>query len=122
MKRKKVLIIDDNSGVLFAMKQALELKEYEVFISESYLGVEEVVDLAPDMIYLDVTLIAEDGREIARELKADPRTKQIPIIILTGHLGAHEFAVEAGADDALSKPFELEGLWALTEKYTSQSN
>lgn len=116
--RKKVLVIDDNAGILFAMQQALELKEYDVRISETFVGVEEIAKSPPDLIYLDVSLVGMDGREVAQKLKSDEGTKNIPIIILTAYPNAGELAKEAGADDYLPKPFELKHLWEMTAKYT----
>ncbi len=115
--KKKVLVIDDNSGILFVMQQALELKDYEVDILETFTGVEKIEKCAPDLIFLDISLVGQDGREVAQELKSNVRTRHIPIIILTAYPNADELTKEAGADDYLSKPFELEDLWAITAKH-----
>jgi len=117
--RKKILVIDDNKGILFAMQQALELKKYDVRISETFTGVEKIQKNPPDVIYLDISLVGQDGREIAQALKGNERTKHIPIIILTAYPNAAELAKEAGADDYLPKPFELEALWSMTAKHTA---
>jgi two-component system response regulator VicR len=117
--KKKVLIIDDNKGILFAMQKALDLKDYDVHISETFVGVCGVEKVAPDLIYLDISLVGKGGREVAQELKGDERTKDIPIVILTAYPNADELAKEARADDYLSKPFELTDLWKMTAKYTS---
>lgn len=117
--RKKVLVIDDNSGILFAVRQALALKGYDVHISETFIGVSAIKKIAPDLIYLDISLAGKDGRQIAQELKSDRGTKHIPIIILTAYPNAGELAKEAGAEDYLSKPFDLKMLWKMTAKYTS---
>ena len=116
---KKILVIDDNAGILFVMKQALALKGYEVHTSETFTGVAGIVALTPDLIYLDISLVGQDGREISQEIKHDERTKNIPIIILTAYPNADELANEAGADSYLPKPFDLKDLWAMTKKYTS---
>lgn len=116
--KKIILVIDDNSGILFAMKQALELKDYDVHISETFAGIEAIKTVAPDLIFLDISLVGKDGREIARIIKADNRTKHIPIIVLTAYPNADELAKEAEADDFLPKPFDLTKLWEITEKYT----
>lgn len=118
---KKVLVIDDNSGILFVMREALQLKAYEVHTSETFTGVKKIEKIAPDVIYLDISLVGKDGREVSRELKKAARTKHIPIIILTAYPNADELAKEAGADDYLSKPFELERLWEMTAKYASRT-
>lgn len=120
-QKKRVLVIDDNTGILFVMQKALDLKDYDVHISETFVGVDGVEKVAPDLIYLDVSLVGKDGREVAQELKDDERTKHIPIVILTAYPNADELAKEARADDYLSKPFELADLWEMTAKYTSTS-
>ena len=115
---RKVLVIDDNPGILFVMRKALELKGYEVHTSDKFTGVDAVQKIAPDLMYLDISLMGKDGREVSRELKGDERTKHIPIIILTAYPNADELAKESGADGYLSKPFELADLWAMTAKHT----
>lgn len=121
IRATKVLIVDDNTGILFVLKQALTLKGYEVCISERFDGVAAIEKIAPDLIYLDISLVGRDGREVAKELKGDERTKHIPIVILTAYPNADELAKEAGANGFLSKPFELVDLWGMTAKYTSTS-
>ena len=118
--RGKVLVIDDNAGILFVMQKALGLKGYEVHISETFAGVAYIEKIAPDLIYLDISLVGKDGREVARELKSNRRTKHIPIIILTAYPNAGELAKEASADDFLPKPFELTDLWDMTAKYVAK--
>jgi CheY-like chemotaxis protein len=122
VRKKKVLVIDDNAGILFIMQQALELKQYEVHLSETYPGIGYVEQIAPDLICLDVSLVGQDGRDVARELKADVRTRHIPIIILTAYPNAEDMAHEAGANDFLSKPFDLNILWAMAAKHTSPAD
>ena len=117
--RKKILVIDDNSGILFAMQQALQMKEYDVHIAESFMGVAAIEKCAPHLIYLDVSLLDHDGREVSRELKRSEGTKNIPIIMLTAHPNADGLAQEAGADGYLPKPFDLTDLWEKTAKYIS---
>ena len=117
--KKKVLVIDDNSGILFIMQKALAMKEYDVHVSETFTGVEAIKRISPDLIYLDVSLVGQDGCEIAKTLKSTRRTKHIPIIILTAYPNAEQLTEEAGADDYLPKPFELEHLWEMTAQYTS---
>ncbi len=100
------------------MQQALQMKDYDVRTNESFMGVAAIEKSAPDLIYLDVSLVGKDGREVAQELKNDERTKNIPIVILTAYPNADELAEEAEADDFLPKPFELDHLWAMTAEYT----
>jgi len=117
--KKKILIIDDNAGILFAVQQALELKGYDVSVSETFPGVTTIENDSPDLIYLDVSLLGTDGRDVSRELKQNESTKNIPIIMLTAHVNAEQLAQQAGANSYLTKPFELARLWEKTEAYTS---
>ncbi len=119
---RKILVIDDNVGILFALKQSLQLKGYEVMVSETYPGIQEVHAIAPDLMFLDISLVGIDGRDVSKELKGSDLTGHIPIIILTAYPNADELAKEAGADDYLSKPFELADLWRITAKFVQPSN
>jgi two-component system alkaline phosphatase synthesis response regulator PhoP/two-component system response regulator MtrA len=117
--KKKILIIDDNPGILFALQKALELDGYEVDATAVFEGAEGVSISSPDLIFLDIFLASQDGREITRELKGCKGTKHIPIVILSAYPGIEELAKEAGADDHLAKPFELAALFALAKKHTA---
>lgn len=117
--KKKILVIDDNQGILFSTKEALRLKDYDVYTSETFVGVDAIIKIMPDLIYLDISLVGQDGRVVAQELKGNERTRHIPIVILTAYPNAVEIAKEAGADDYLSKPFELSGLLEMTAKHIS---
>ena len=89
--------------------------------TSSFTGVDAVEKVAPELLYLDISLVGQDGREVAQELKGDESTKHIPIVILTAYPNADELAKEAGGDGHLSKPFELAELWKMTAKYTPTS-
>lgn len=117
---KKILVIDDNAGILFSTKEALKFKNYDVSTLDAYSGIDDIIFRAPDLMFLDISLVGHNGGDIARLLKGDPRTKHIPIVILTAYHNAEELAKEAGADDFLSKPFELQELWDMTATYTGQ--
>jgi CheY-like chemotaxis protein len=74
----------------------------------------------PDIILLDLSLPVIDGWNVARKLKADVNTKDIPIIALTAHAmkGDREKALDAGCDDYDTKPINLEGLLDKMHKLT----
>jgi two-component system cell cycle response regulator DivK len=69
-------------------------------------AVEQTTTLLPDIVLMDLALPRMDGWEATRRLKADPRTRHIPIVALTGHaLAGHaEGAREAGCDSFVTKP------------------
>jgi DNA-binding response OmpR family regulator len=71
----------------------------------------------PDLILLDVLLSGKDGRDIVKYLKQHEETKRIPVIIFSAHPGAEQTALEAGADDFMAKPFEIDDLLARVGQY-----
>ena len=110
--RPRVLVVDDEQAILRFLRVALESQAYAVF--EAASGQEALSDAAahkPDVIILDLGLPDIDGVEVTRLLR---RWTQIPIIILTvrGSESDKIAALDAGADDYLTKPFGVGELLA----------
>lgn len=109
---KKILIIDDSDQICWFLKLALG-KEYQIF--EARNG-EEGVMMAkkerPDGILCDVMMPVKDGFTTCREIKTNPATSQTVIIMLTAKVENEDViaGIEAGADDYITKPFDLEVL------------
>lgn len=84
-KQPKILIVDDDRGIVEAMKIILESKNYEVVTAHSgNEGMERVEDSKPDLIILDVMMSSmTDGFQVARKLKSDSQTAHIPILMVT---------------------------------------
>jgi len=108
-----VLLIEDNELNRDMLKRRLERKEFIVSCAEDgQSGIDMAKNEMPDIILLDLSLPVIDGWNVARKLKADVNTKDIPIIALTAHAmkGDREKALDAGCDDYDTKPINLEGL------------
>ena len=118
---KKILIIDDDPDVITVLQLLLKKKGYEVATAsredEAY---KHVALFQPHLIVLDVLLSGVDGRTICKKLKADEKSRHIPIIMFSAHPGAQKNMENFGADDFLPKPFEsnklLERIQAQLEK------
>ncbi|HLU25162.1 MAG TPA: response regulator [Longimicrobiales bacterium] len=108
-RKKTVLLVEDNEDNLVVYRTILDFVGYEVI--EARDG-EEGVDRArsdhPDLILMDISIPKIDGWEATRRLKADERTKDIPIIALTAHAleEDRQKAIRAGCDGYLAKPVE----------------
>ena len=103
----RILIADDNEP----NRELLEvyLADVDCEIATAVDGadtLEKVVSFKPDIILLDIMMPKLSGFEVCQQLKADPVTRQIMVLMVTalGELGDIERAVEAGTDDFLSKP------------------
>ncbi|MGH9789089.1 MAG: HD-GYP domain-containing protein [Candidatus Acidiferrales bacterium] len=107
-RRPRVLVVDD----LAANRRLLEglMEPLGVTVGQAANGreaLEEVETRPPDLILLDVMMPEVNGLEVCAQLKADPRTRLIPIVVITALHGEQEKvrAIDAGADDFLNKPF-----------------
>jgi CheY-like chemotaxis protein len=117
-----VLLIEDNELNRDMLTRRLERKEFIVSCAEDgQSGIDMAKNEMPDIILLDLSLPVIDGWNVARQLKADANTKDIPIIALTAHAmkGDRKKALDAGCDDYDTKPVNLEGLLAKMHKLTA---
>jgi DNA-binding response OmpR family regulator len=109
--QKKIIIVDDDEGLLDAFKAMLEFANYKV---EASTNADILLNLKagnlPDLILLDVLLSGVDGRAICKKLKSQLVTKNVPIIMVSAHPSAFNSIKEIGANDYLAKPFEMNNL------------
>ena len=112
----KVLYVEDNDDNVYMLKMRLELlDDFEVVTAENgEKGCAMALSEHPDIILMDLEMPGVDGWEATRRLKADPQTRDIPIIALSAHAlaGSREKALAAGCDEFDTKPVEFERLLA----------
>jgi putative two-component system response regulator len=111
----RVLVVDDNPDTMALMQELLETQGYEVVTMPDAAQAEaEIRRRLPDLILSDVIMPGKSGYELCRELKADPATRLIPFVLITGLADREDKlrGIEAGADDFLNKPIFSEELFA----------
>ena len=109
----RILLVEDNEMNRDMLSRRLIRNGYEVVIAvDGQQGVDMALSERPDLILMDMSLPVIDGWEATRRLKADARTRAIPVIALTAHAMAEdrERALAAGCDDFDTKPVDLERL------------
>lgn len=105
----KILLIDDDPDVRRLMSAMLTKEGYEVdTASRKEEALEKLSTATPSLILLDVLLSGDDGRELCREIKAREKTRNVPVIMLSGHPSAAQQLETYGADDFVAKPFNTE--------------
>jgi putative two-component system response regulator len=113
----RVLVVDDEPGNREVLTRVLRKRDYDVQAvadGEAALALLDAADHLPDLVLLDVMLPGIDGFTVCRTLKANPLTRLVPVVLLTGlDAKQHKIAgINAGADDFLTKPVQLEELAA----------
>ena len=111
---KKILYVEDNDDNVYMLKMRLEmLDEFAVLVAENgEKGVAAALAEGPDLILMDLEMPGVDGWEATRRLKADARTRDIPVIALSAHAlaGTREKALAAGCDEFDTKPVDFDRL------------
>ena len=116
-KQKNLLVVDDEEDILEFLKVILEDEGYFVVTTDKGDYLERLQDTLPDLILLDLLLSGKDGREIVAYLKTQENTKHIPVIMFSAHPNAQAMTKNAGADDFVAKPFEIDLLLSKIAKY-----
>lgn len=108
---KKILIADDDPGIVDAVEMMLSFSGYDV--SSTYDGRDALKlsnEQLPDLFLLDIWMSGVDGRDICRELKESVETRHIPVLMISASNDIHTSAIDAGADDFMTKPFDMQQL------------
>jgi two-component system cell cycle response regulator DivK len=106
----KILYVEDNEDNLYMLSNRLTRRGYEVVSArDGEQGIAMAASETPTLILMDLSLPVIDGWEATRRLKAEARTRNIPVIALSAHAmaGDREKALAAGCDDYDTKPVEL---------------
>ncbi|MFM8875021.1 MAG: response regulator [Anaerolineae bacterium] len=111
--KSKILIVEDDPDVAEMLTAYFRTQDYEVFtVNWGEDGVRSALQVNPDLAILDIRLPDIDGYEVARRLRTDRRTSEIPIIFLTEKRDRVDRlqGLELGADDYITKPFDVQEL------------
>ncbi|HEX9911169.1 MAG TPA: response regulator [Desulfatiglandales bacterium] len=123
MSQKKILVVDDEVDLVETLRFPLELEGFDVIVS--YNG-EDALNQAreknPDLILLDIMLPKLDGYKVCRLLKFDERYKHIPILMLTAKTQEKDKLIgkETGADEYITKPFDIDFVISKVKSYLSK--
>jgi len=115
---KNIMLVDDDPGILDSVTVMLELGGYNVMSTDNGAQLMNMESDFPDLILLDIWISGVDGRDICRHLKANENTNKIPIVLVSASRDIEISAVKAGANDFISKPFEMNDLLNKIAKLT----
>jgi CheY-like chemotaxis protein len=115
----RMLVIDDSATIVALLSRMLRQNEYTVLEAEdAETGLEIARTQLPDLIFLDIVLPGMDGFAALRQLRRDPFTRDIPVIMISGNEQATEqfYVHRIGADDFMKKPFSRAEVFARIER------
>lgn len=116
---RKILVVDDDPSILDAISMLLEDEGYYVDTSTDGKRITSMKENLPDLFLLDIWMSGIDGRDICRYLKSKHQTKEIPVIMISATKDAGVSALQAGADDFIAKPFEMDELLRKIKLHTN---
>lgn len=118
---RKIMVIEDDKDIRDTIVNILEEQEYEVVSSGDSKILNKLNDHKPDLILIDNWLTEwksdATGQELSKELKTNPKTRHIPIIIISAVSNIKQIAEEGLADSYLQKPFDMYALIDMVKKF-----
>lgn len=117
LKNKKVMIADDDVGIVQLLSLMLKHEGYDVCSTLNGATLLDIEKEFPDLILLDISMPGVDGRDICKILKQKELTKKIPIVMISASDDVERSVMDAGANDFLAKPFEMQELLKKIEKH-----
>ena len=114
-----MLVIDDSATIVALLSRMLRQNGYDVLeAADAEQGLELARNKAPELVFLDIVLPGMDGFAALRQLRRDPLTRDIPVIMISGNEQATEqfYVHRIGADDFMKKPFSRGEVFARIER------
>jgi CheY-like chemotaxis protein len=122
MSMKAVLVVEDDELNLKLVRELLEFSGFETLEATNGLEALDVVrKKQPSLVLMDIQMPGMDGLEATRRIKADPQTRDIPVVALTSSAmkGDKEAILAAGCDAYMSKPIDIHRLLDLIKEFFS---
>jgi two-component system phosphate regulon response regulator PhoB len=104
---KKVLVIENDAGTLDLIGFLLEDSGFEVLPSEIKVPIERIIEQDPQLIIIDYYLDDGYGNEICLEIKGNPLTRRIPVILISTSPNIKQIAIDSYANGYIAKPFDI---------------
>jgi len=111
MSNKTILICDDDEGILDMLEILLEGNGYHAIPIRNSLNIYDVINREhPDLLLLDLWMPVLSGDQVLKSLRTNPLTQDLPVIIISASRDGKQIAANAGANEFMAKPFDLDTL------------
>lgn len=117
MKDKKILVCDDDQGILEMLELLLEEDGYQVVLEPNSVNALRTIEReSPDIVLLDIWMPMISGDQILRSLRDNPKVSSTPVLMYSASTDGKNIAESCGADSYISKPFDLAEMLEEIEK------
>lgn len=121
MNKNRILVVDDDSGIGEMLKTLLEFYNYNVRVTARPEETEAIiVQENIDLVLLDMLISGVNGTDVCKRLRNNPQTKDTPVLMMSALHDAGKKCRDAGANDFIAKPFEMEDLVAKVQSILKQ--
>lgn len=105
----RILVVDDDPDISMMLKMMLEFKGYSVHTSDRAEDTHTRLQQKDiDLVIMDMLLSGVNGTDICTELKQSESTRDVPVMMISAHPNAREICLQAGANEFISKPFDMQ--------------
>jgi len=106
-----ILVIDDDPDISMMLKMMLEYKGYKVITADRVDEIFQAIsNKSFNLIIMDMLLSGINGTDICAQLKGKDDTRNIPVMMISAHPNAKELCLQAGANDFMAKPFDMDDI------------
>lgn len=111
MASHKIIVLDDDPDISMMLKMMLEYKGYSVKTVERPEELYAMLEKErADLVIMDMLLSGVNGTDVCASLKYDNKTRDIPVMMISAHPNAKEMCMQAGANDFIAKPFDMQDI------------
>jgi DNA-binding response OmpR family regulator len=108
-KKANILVVDDDPDIGSMLKMMLEYKGYSVTLLRNAGQTEhQLINQATDIVILDMLIAGLNGTDVCRGIRNNPACADVPVLMISALPDARKICIDAGANDFISKPFEME--------------
>lgn len=113
MNSKKIMVCDDDQGILDVLQMLLESEGFTVFTEINSTNLIKQIQInKPDLILLDLWMPLLSGDQVLKAIRSTQEIKDLPVIVLSASVDGDDIAADAGANDFVAKPFDLDNIVA----------
>ncbi|SHE43836.1 response regulator [Chryseobacterium takakiae] len=111
MNSKKIMVCDDDQGILDVLQMLLESEGFTVFTEINSTNLIKQIHIdKPDLILLDLWMPLLSGDQVLKAIRSTQEIKDLPVIVLSASVDGDDIAADAGASDFVAKPFDLDDI------------